>query len=504
MDENLIDLEILTVKDQAYRIKDGALTKRVEQLEQNAGAGGSGGGTQGAQGPQGEKGDKGDPFTYEDFTTEQLATLKGEKGEKGDKGDPGTNGADGKSAYEIWLDAGNKGTETDFLNAIKGAKGDKGDKGDSGNDGANGTNGKSAYEIWLDAGNQGTETDFLNALKGDKGDKGNNGTNGADGKSAYQIWLDDGNQGTETDFLNAIKGAKGDKGNNGTNGADGKSAYQIWLDAGNQGTQADFLNSLKGEKGDPGNSLENLSNGSTIEKIHWEYSKSGSIPESEDSSYTVDQIRNTYYYVEDGGELPPAPDVLIIYNDEWDYYLTNAKGTIPMKVKTNESFGANWKDVVTEIPSGHCKAFVNYGDSSYPYWHVLGGIADGNVISVINLDENTASDAYTISQIQRHYDCTPYEPLTVADILQTEKAYHQTDVGNVVVIVNKNWWNSDYDAYISCGSTIDGANGITVLKPNETAMFVKNGQDWYPIQRPGTITPYDLSQLAQSASGSGS
>ena len=478
MDENLIDLEILTVKDQAYRIKDGALTKRVEKLEQNAGAGGSGsGGTQGAQGPQGEKGDK------------------------GDKGDPGTNGTDGKSAYEIWLDAGNQGTESDFLNAIKGAKGDKG------NNGTNGADGKSAYQIWLDDGNQGTETDFLNAIKGAKGDKGNNGTNGADGKSAYQIWLDDGNQGSETDFLNAIKGAKGDKGangTNGTNGANGKSAYEIWLDAGNQGTETDFLNSLKGEKGDPGNSLENLSNGSTIEKIYWEYSKSGSIPESEDSSYTVDQIRNTYYDVDNGGELPPAPDVLIIYNDEWDYYLTNAKGTIPMKVKTTEYFGANSKDVVTEIPSGHCKAFINYGDSSYPDWHVLGGIADGNVISVINLDENTASDAYTIIQVQRHYDCTPYEPLTVADILQTEKAYHQTDVGNVVVIVNKNWWNSDYDAYISCGSTIDGANGITVLKPNETAMFVKNGQDWYPIQRPGTITPYDLSLLAQSASGSGS
>ena len=502
MDENLIDLEILTVKDQAYRIKDGALTKRVEQLEQNAGAGGSGGGgTQGAQGPQGEKGDK------------------------GDKGDPGNDGADGKSAYEIWLDAGNQGTETDFLNAIKGAKGDSGNDGANGTNGANGADGKSAYEIWLDAGNQGTETDFLNALKGAKGDKGDkgdsgapgtngtNGNNGADGKSAYEIWLDAGNQGTETDFLNAIKGAKGDKGDkgdsgapgtNGNDGADGKSAYEIWLDAGNQGTETDFLNSLKGEKGDPGNSLENLPNGSTIEKIYWEYSKSGSIPESEDSSYTVGQIRNTYYNVDNGGELPPAPDVLIIYNDEWDYYLTNANGTLPMKVKTTEYFGANSKDVVTEIPSGHCKAFINYGDSSYPYWHVLGGIADGNVISVINLDENTASNAYSIMQVQRHYDCTPYEPLTVAEILQTEKAYHQTDVGNVVVIVNKNWWNSDYDAYISCGSTIDGANGITVLKPNETAMFVKNGQDWYPIQRPGTITPYDLSLLAQQASGSGS
>ena len=43
----------------------------------------------------GLKGDKGDPFTYSDFTTEQLAALKGEKGDKGDKGDTGPAGADG-------------------------------------------------------------------------------------------------------------------------------------------------------------------------------------------------------------------------------------------------------------------------------------------------------------------------------------------------------------------------------------------------------------------------
>lgn len=42
----------------------------------------------------------------------------------------------------------------------------KGAKGDIGPTGANGTNGKSAYQIWLDKGNTGTEQDFLNSLKG--------------------------------------------------------------------------------------------------------------------------------------------------------------------------------------------------------------------------------------------------------------------------------------------------------------------------------------------------
>lgn len=35
----------------------------------------------------GPRGEQGDPFTYDDFTPEQLASLKGEKGDKGDTGD---------------------------------------------------------------------------------------------------------------------------------------------------------------------------------------------------------------------------------------------------------------------------------------------------------------------------------------------------------------------------------------------------------------------------------
>lgn len=46
-------------------------------------------GEQGVQGIQGEKGDKGDPFTYSDFTPEQLAVLKGEKGDNGIDGEDG-------------------------------------------------------------------------------------------------------------------------------------------------------------------------------------------------------------------------------------------------------------------------------------------------------------------------------------------------------------------------------------------------------------------------------
>ena len=49
-------------------------------------------GEQGIQGPVGPAGPKGDAFTYNDFTPEQLAALKGPKGEQGDIGLTGPQG----------------------------------------------------------------------------------------------------------------------------------------------------------------------------------------------------------------------------------------------------------------------------------------------------------------------------------------------------------------------------------------------------------------------------
>lgn len=59
-------------------------------------------------------------ITYSDSTTGQLTLPAGRDGADG------TNGADGKSAYQIWLDAGNSGTEADFLASLEGADGQAG------------------------------------------------------------------------------------------------------------------------------------------------------------------------------------------------------------------------------------------------------------------------------------------------------------------------------------------------------------------------------------------
>ena len=53
-------------------------------------------GQNGKDGKDGKDGEKGDAFTYEDFTPEQLAALKGEQGEPGKDGKDGTNGTNGR------------------------------------------------------------------------------------------------------------------------------------------------------------------------------------------------------------------------------------------------------------------------------------------------------------------------------------------------------------------------------------------------------------------------
>ena len=74
------------------------------------------------KGPKGDKGDtgsqgpKGDAFTFEDFTTEQLASLKGEKGDTGLQGPQGPKG-----------DTGSQGPQGE-----KGDTGPQGPKGDTG------------------------------------------------------------------------------------------------------------------------------------------------------------------------------------------------------------------------------------------------------------------------------------------------------------------------------------------------------------------------------------
>ena len=84
-------------------------------------------------------------------------------------------GKDGKSAFEIAVEYGFVGTETEWLESLKGVDGLPGKDGKNGadglpgRDGINGSDGKSAYIIAVEHGFTGTENEWLQSLKGKDG-----------------------------------------------------------------------------------------------------------------------------------------------------------------------------------------------------------------------------------------------------------------------------------------------------------------------------------------------
>lgn len=122
-------------------------------------------GQTGPRGAQGEAGPKGDSFTYEDFTAEQLASLKGPKGDTGQTGATGATGpqgpagptgpqgpagADGKGILSTNFNADNTLTltftdnttfTTPSLKGATGATGPQGEQGPQGETGATGATG---------------------------------------------------------------------------------------------------------------------------------------------------------------------------------------------------------------------------------------------------------------------------------------------------------------------------------------------------------------------------
>lgn len=165
-------------------------------------------------GDTGPKGDTGDAFTYEDFTPEQLAALKGETGDtgpagpKGDIGDKGDTGAKG--------DTGNTG-ET----GATGQKGDTGPKGDTGATGPAGDTGQAGATG--DTGATGTATtikgsyntyqELINAHP-----TGNDGDSYIVDGSLY-VWLN--NAWENVGNIKGDTGATGAKGDTGATGPKG-------------------------------------------------------------------------------------------------------------------------------------------------------------------------------------------------------------------------------------------------------------------------------------------
>ncbi|WP_065169865.1 hypothetical protein [Paracoccus sp. MKU1] len=86
---------------------------------------------------------------------------------QGPKGDPGD---DGLSTYEVALDNGFVGTESEWLASLAGPPGTDGNDGLDGAPGTDGLDGASAYEIAVANGFVGTEAEWLDSLKGEGAD----------------------------------------------------------------------------------------------------------------------------------------------------------------------------------------------------------------------------------------------------------------------------------------------------------------------------------------------
>lgn len=157
-------------------------------------------------------------ITIVDADGETSATLhNGANGEKG---------TDGKSAYQIAVEQGYQGSESDWLTSLKGDKGEKGNTGAKGNPGQDGAEGKSAYAIAVEHGYEDSEDEWLLSLKGEKGDTGERGEKGDTG-------------------LQGERGEKGETGQHGEQGPKGEKG-----DPGDRGLQG--VPGEKGEKGDAG------------------------------------------------------------------------------------------------------------------------------------------------------------------------------------------------------------------------------------------------------------
>ena len=173
-------------------------------------------------GDTGPKGDTGDAFTYEDFTPEQLAELKGETGDtgpagpKGDTGDKGDTGAKGDKG-----DTGETGASGE-----KGEQGLKGDTGDTGATGATGPAGATG-----DTGATGTATtikgsyntyqELINAHP-----TGNDGDSYIVDGSLY-VWLN--NAWENVGNIKGDTGATGPKGDTGE-GSDEEAGWKLPVD----------------------------------------------------------------------------------------------------------------------------------------------------------------------------------------------------------------------------------------------------------------------------------
>lgn len=111
---------------------------------------------------------------------------------------------------------------------------------------AQGMAGKSAYELAVEKGYRGTLDEWLASL---------NGSNGDDGKSAYEFAVENGYQGTEEEWLASLKGSAGDQGDDGVTPKLEVRDDGYWYISYDNGQTWNKLGPATGDPGEDGDSM---------------------------------------------------------------------------------------------------------------------------------------------------------------------------------------------------------------------------------------------------------
>lgn len=111
---------------------------------------------------------------------------------------------------------------------------------------AQGMAGKSAYELAVEKGYRGTLDEWLASL---------NGSNGDDGKSAYELAVENGYQGTEEEWLASLKGSAGGQGDDGVTPKLEVRDDGYWYISYDNGQTWNKLGPATGDPGEDGDSM---------------------------------------------------------------------------------------------------------------------------------------------------------------------------------------------------------------------------------------------------------
>jgi len=182
-------------------------------------------GLPGETGPQGEQGPKGDPFTYDDFTPEQLEALTGPQGPIGPQGPQGEQGIQGIQGPQGEIgpkgDTGPQGPQ-----GVQGEVGPKGDTGEQGPKGDTGETGPQGPQG--EVGPQGPQGETgSTGPEGPKGDKGDTGPYFLPNVSSEGVisWTNNGDLPNPTSVN--IKGPQGEQGPKGDKGDPGEATSLV-------------------------------------------------------------------------------------------------------------------------------------------------------------------------------------------------------------------------------------------------------------------------------------